>query len=92
MSWVGRFCRLAPVDGIAVERVRFDMQPLENHEISGVEYQQGTLGGFRTSGKRIPGSRTASTPKQVIMTSKLKHHRKLRAEALGMGEEARSTC
>jgi 5-methylcytosine-specific restriction endonuclease McrA len=46
MSWVGRFSRLAPVAGIAVERVRFDMQLLENPEISGVEYQQGTLAGY----------------------------------------------
>ena len=46
MSWVDRLRRLAPVTGIAVERVRFDMQLLENPEISGVEYQQGTLAGY----------------------------------------------
>jgi 5-methylcytosine-specific restriction endonuclease McrA len=45
-SWVGRFCRLAPVAGMAVERVRFDIQLLENPEISGVAYQQGTLAGY----------------------------------------------
>jgi 5-methylcytosine-specific restriction endonuclease McrA len=48
MSWVGRLRRLAPVTGIAVERVRFDMQLLENPEISGVEYQQGTLTGYES--------------------------------------------
>jgi RRXRR protein len=47
MSWVGRFCRLAPVAAIAVERVRFDRQLLENLEISGVEYQQATLAGYQ---------------------------------------------
>jgi 5-methylcytosine-specific restriction endonuclease McrA len=46
LSWVGRFCRLAPVAGMAVERVRFDIQLLENPEISGVAYQQGALAGY----------------------------------------------
>ena len=46
MSWVERLRRIAPVTGIAVERVRFDMQLLENPEISGVGYQQGTLAGY----------------------------------------------
>jgi hypothetical protein len=44
MSWVERLRRWVPVSGIAVERVRFDMQLLERPEISGVEYQ-GTLSG-----------------------------------------------
>ena len=46
MSWVDRLRRLVPVAGIAVERVRFDTQLLENTDISGVEYQQGTLAGY----------------------------------------------
>ena len=46
MSWVNKLRRLLPVTGCAVERVRFDMQLLENPEISGVEYQQGTLAGY----------------------------------------------
>lgn len=46
MTWVSRFGRLAPVEGIAVERVKFDMQLMRNPEISGVEYQQGTLAGY----------------------------------------------
>ena len=45
MSWVKRLRRWVPVTGLAVERVRFDMQLLENPEISGVEYQRGTLVG-----------------------------------------------
>jgi hypothetical protein len=46
MSWVERVRRLAPIAGIAVERVRFDMQLLEKPGISGIEYQQGTLAGY----------------------------------------------
>ena len=45
-AWVTRFQRVAPVVGIAQELVRFNMQQMENPEISGVEYQQGTLAGF----------------------------------------------
>jgi hypothetical protein len=36
----------APINKIVIENVRFDMQKLENPEISGVQYQQGTLMGF----------------------------------------------
>lgn len=46
VAWVNRFRRVAPVVGIAQELVRFDMQAMENPEISGVEYQQGTLAGY----------------------------------------------
>lgn len=38
--------KLAPIIHIAVETVRFDMQKMENPEISGVSYQQGTLFGY----------------------------------------------
>jgi 5-methylcytosine-specific restriction endonuclease McrA len=47
-AWVNRFQRLAPITGIAQELVRFDLQQMENPEISGVEYQQGTLAGYET--------------------------------------------
>jgi 5-methylcytosine-specific restriction endonuclease McrA len=46
MSWVERLRRLAPLSGLAVERVRFDTQLLENPGISGAAYQQGTLLGY----------------------------------------------
>lgn len=46
MTWVHRFCRLAPVGSITQELVRFDLQLMENPEISGVEYQQGALQGY----------------------------------------------
>jgi len=48
MSWTERLTRLAPITAIAQELVRFDMQQVENPEISGVEYQQGTLAGYET--------------------------------------------
>ncbi|CAG2128687.1 hypothetical protein LMG31506_00516 [Cupriavidus yeoncheonensis] len=45
-AWVRRFSNLAPLQAAGVELVRFDMQAMENPEISGVEYQQGTLLGY----------------------------------------------
>ena len=47
-AWVNRFQQLAPITGIDQELVRFDLQHLENPEISGIEYQQGTLAGYET--------------------------------------------
>lgn len=41
-----RFIELAPITALCMELVRFDMQAVENPEISGVEYQQGTLLGY----------------------------------------------
>jgi len=46
MTWVNRFQRWASIEGIAVERVKFDMQHMTNPDISGAEYQQGTLAGY----------------------------------------------
>lgn len=46
LSWVNRFRRICPVSAITVERVKFDMQLMENQDISGAEYQQGTLFGY----------------------------------------------
>lgn len=45
-TWVKRLRRFAPVTAVAVEIIRFDTQKLVNPEISGVEYQQGTLFGY----------------------------------------------
>lgn len=45
-AWVKRLCRWAPVTRIASELVRFDMQAMENPEIEGAQYQQGTLAGY----------------------------------------------
>jgi len=46
VGWVKRYGRVVPIATIAVENVRFDMQKLEQPEIRGVEYQQGTLSGY----------------------------------------------
>ena len=45
-TWTDRLCRWCPVTHLALELVRFDTQQLQNPEISGVEYQQGTLMGY----------------------------------------------
>jgi 5-methylcytosine-specific restriction endonuclease McrA len=46
MSWVNKLSRFAPISAISSELVRFDMQIMQNPEISGVEYQQGELAGY----------------------------------------------
>jgi len=46
LTWVGKFIRLAPIGSIVQELVRFDLQKIENPEISGIEYQQGELAGY----------------------------------------------
>lgn len=46
MSWIGRLRRWAPITAVHVERVAFDTQALQNPNIGGVEYQQGTLHGY----------------------------------------------
>jgi 5-methylcytosine-specific restriction endonuclease McrA len=46
LTWVNKLCRLALISLIIQELVRFDLQQLEDPEISGVEYQQGELQGY----------------------------------------------
>ncbi|MGL6070838.1 RNA-guided endonuclease IscB [Craterilacuibacter sp.] len=46
LTWVTRIQRWAPIAAISSELVRFDMQAIENPEIAGVGYQQGTLAGY----------------------------------------------
>lgn len=46
LAWVTRIRLWAPVTALSSELVRFDMQALEYPEISGIEYQQGTLAGY----------------------------------------------
>lgn len=45
-TWVRRIRKLCPVTAISQELVRFDLQQMQNPEISGVEYQRGELFGF----------------------------------------------
>jgi len=46
LTWVKKFIKFAPVSNIVQELVRFDLQLMQNPEISGVEYQQGELAGY----------------------------------------------
>lgn len=45
-TWIKRLLRYCPIVEIDIEQVRFDAHALQNPEISGVEYQQGTLFGY----------------------------------------------
>jgi 5-methylcytosine-specific restriction endonuclease McrA len=45
-TWGVRLKSLAPLSSVTVETVRFDTQALLTPEISGIEYQQGTLFGY----------------------------------------------
>ena len=46
LTWVTRLMKLVPISSVVQELVRFDLQQIENPEISGVEYQQGVLCGY----------------------------------------------
>jgi 5-methylcytosine-specific restriction endonuclease McrA len=46
VTWVNRICRYVPITGISQELVKFDLQAMQNPEISGKEYQQGELAGY----------------------------------------------
>ena len=46
LTWVARLCRLCPITAASQELVKFDLQNEQNPEISGIEYQQGTLAGY----------------------------------------------
>lgn len=46
LTWIARLLKLCPITAVSLELVRFDTQVLQNPEISGIEYQQGTLAGY----------------------------------------------
>jgi len=46
VSWQQRYSKIIPISSIEIEAVRFDLQKMENPEISGIAYQQGTLAGY----------------------------------------------
>ena len=46
LTWVNRLSRSCPIASISQELVKFDTQLLQNAEMSGIEYQQGTLQGY----------------------------------------------
>lgn len=45
-TWIRRIKKYVPIVSIAIESVKFDLQKMENPNISGVQYQQGTLQGY----------------------------------------------
>ena len=79
-SWVKRLCSYAYITQIAMELVKFDTQAMQNPEISGIEYQQGTLAGYEVReyllekwGRRCAYCAAENTPFQVehiVPTSK----------------------
>ncbi len=56
LTWVARLMRLCPIADMSMELVKFDMQLLENAEMSGVEYQQGPEGGTPTASTHLSTS------------------------------------
>jgi 5-methylcytosine-specific restriction endonuclease McrA len=46
LTWVKRLSALCQITAISQELVRFDTQQMEDSEISGIGYQQGTLAGY----------------------------------------------
>ncbi len=46
LTWANRLSRYCPITAISQELVKFDMQAIDNPEISTIEYQQGTLAGY----------------------------------------------
>jgi len=46
INWIKRYQKLIPITEIWIENVKFDTQKLQNPDISGIEYQQGTLQGY----------------------------------------------
>lgn len=46
VNFTKKYSKLCPITSASIETVKFDMQLLHNPNISGVEYQQGTLHGY----------------------------------------------
>ena len=46
-TWVKRLMRYTSISELWIEKSKFDMQQMQNPEISGVEYQQGELQGYQ---------------------------------------------
>ncbi len=42
LTWASRLMHLCPITAISQELVKFDLQAMDNPEISGTQYQQGT--------------------------------------------------
>ena len=44
-TWTRRLCAVYPITRLAIETVKFDLQLMEDPDIHGIQYQQGTLHG-----------------------------------------------
>ncbi len=49
ITWVKRLLRVCPLAALSQELVKFDMQQIENPDISGAEYQQGTCATWKVA-------------------------------------------
>ncbi len=72
LTWVKRLQARCPIAAISQELVRFDTQALQNPEIDGVQYQQGTLFGYEVReyllekwGRRCAYCGKTDTPLQI---------------------------
>jgi hypothetical protein len=46
INFVIKMAKFAPITSVSVEIVKFDTQAMDNPDIQGVQYQQGTLAGY----------------------------------------------
>jgi 5-methylcytosine-specific restriction endonuclease McrA len=46
LTWVRRLSGLCNITALSQELVRFDLQKMDQPELAGVQYQQGTLQGY----------------------------------------------
>lgn len=46
LTWVRRLIKFCPISSIAIELVKFDTQLMQDANVSGIAYQQGTLMGY----------------------------------------------
>ena len=47
VNWINKFYRLLPKCSLTIEVAKFDIQKIENPEIEGTDYQQGTMYDYR---------------------------------------------
>ncbi|TAF03735.1 MAG: HNH endonuclease [Nostocales cyanobacterium] len=72
LTWVSRLRKFAEISAISQELVKFDTQKMQDPEITGKEYQQGTLAGYETReyllekwGRKCAYCDTENVPLQV---------------------------
>ncbi len=70
LTWVNKLIKFAPITGISQELVRFDLQQIENPEISGTEYQQGALQRHCSRTKFHFGFQTGDIVRAVVKSGK----------------------